>query len=265
MHNVNWHHFGGIKSIHSHSVILTIHPDDPLPDEAKTTLESLLKRRLAGEPVAYLLGTREFYGRDFEVDASTLIPRPETECLVDEALARLPERGVRFADFGTGSGCLAVTLAAERPFWRGVALDVSEAALTVARRNAERLDTADRLTFLCADFTLPGFHEAGTAGLHLAISNPPYVSEEEYAGLEAGVRDYEPALALVPGPTGLEHLKAVAEAAWRVLRPGGLLIMEHGASQGPAVRALCPPDRWKEISTGRDLAGLDRYLAAVRR
>ena len=129
----------------------------------------------------------------------------------------------------------------------------------------KRPDAADRLTFVCADFTRPGFWDAGAAGLHLVVSNPPYVGEAEYAALDPGVRDYEPKTALVPGPTGLEHPRAVVEAAWHILRPGGLLLMEHGATQGEAVRALCPPERWQDVETGRDLAGLDRYLAAVHR
>lgn len=246
-------------------VALITHPDRDLPPGAEERLAGLLARRLNGEPLAYLLGWREFYGRSFEVNAATLIPRPETECLVDEALARLPEHAVHFADLGTGSGCLAITLAAERPFWKGVVADISEQALDTARRNAERLEVADRLTFLCADFTRPGFWEAGSAGLSLVISNPPYVSEAEYAVLAPGVRDYEPKTALVPGPTGLEHARAVVEAARHILRPGGLLLMEHGASQGEAVRALCPPECWHSVETGRDLAGLERYLAAVHR
>lgn len=246
-------------------VALLVHPDRELPPGAEDRLADLLRRRLRGEPVAYLLGWREFYGHAFEVNSATLIPRPETEHLVDEALARLPERAVRFADLGTGSGCLAVTLAVERPLWKGVALDISEDALDTARRNAERLEAADRLAFVCADFTQPGFWDAGSAGLHLVVSNPPYVSEAEYATLDPGVRDYEPKTALVPGSTGLEHPCAVVGAAWHILRPGGLLLMEHGAGQGAAARALCPPDRWRDVETGRDLAGCDRYLVAVHR
>ncbi|MCH5276755.1 MAG: peptide chain release factor N(5)-glutamine methyltransferase [Desulfovibrionaceae bacterium] len=254
-------------------VALMTHPERELPPDAGERLAGLLKRRLAGEPVAYLLGRREFYGRSFDVDPSTLIPRPESECLVDEALARLPERAVHFADLGTGSGCLAVTLAAERPLWRGVAVDISEHALHMARRNAERLGAADRLTFVLADFTLPAFlpdfppdsPDANHAGLDLVISNPPYVSEAEYAALDPGVRDYEPKTALLSGPAGLEHARAVVELAWRILRPGGLVLMEHGAAQGEAARALCAPRRWREVRTLRDLAGLDRCLAAIHR
>lgn len=251
-------------------VALMTHPDLEVPREAGARLAGLLERRLSGEPVAYLLGWREFYGRSFEVNSATLIPRPESECLVDEALARLPERAAHFADLGTGSGCLAVTLAAERPLWRGVAVDISPQALDTARRNAERLGAADRLAFVRADFSGPGFlpdvrAAFPAAGLSLVISNPPYVSEAEYAALDPAVRDFEPKTALVPGSTGLEHARAVVEIARHALRPGGLLLMEHGAAQGEAVRALCGPDLWRDVHTGRDLAGLDRYLAAFRR
>lgn len=268
---------------------LISHPDAPVPPEAEERLAALVARRLTGEPVAYLLGRREFYGREFEVDPSTLIPRPETEHLVEEALNLLPEQAVRFADLGTGSGCLAVTLAAERPLWEGLAVDISEDALATARRNAERLGVGCRLVFARADFTRSGFWNADAAkkfgragaggdaqdamdaadpvigGLDLVVSNPPYVSEVEYAALDPGVRDFEPKTALVPGPTGLEHPRAVADAAWRGLRPGGLLLMEHGAAQGEATRGLCSPERWNRVETRPDLAGLDRYLLAVRR
>lgn len=248
-------------------VELITHPESDMPPDAVVRLDGLLERRLAGEPVAYLLGWREFYGRSFEVNATTLIPRSETECMVDEALARLPAHALHFVDLGTGSGCLAVTLAAERPLWRGVAVDISEPALDTARRNAKRLGVADRLAFVCADFTRSGFLSdcllAGGSGL--VISNPPYVSEAEYAALDPGVRDYEPTTALVSGHAGLDHARAVVEAAWQILRPGGLLLMEHGAAQAEAVRALCARERWRDTRSGRDLAGLDRYLAAFHR
>lgn len=243
---------------------LVTRPDQAVSPEAEIRFKDLVSRRLNGEPVAYLLGWREFYGRPFAVDATTLIPRPETEHLVDEALTRLPDGSLKFADLGTGSGCLAITLVAERPIWSGVALDISVEALAVAKGNAEALEVADHLTFMCADFTRPGFWNNGKAGLDLIVSNPPYISQTEYDALEPGVRDYEPRLALVPGPTGLEHPRAVIDAACRLLRPGGLLLMEHGCSQGEATRHLCSPGQWQHVVTGTDLAGLDRYLIAVR-
>lgn len=194
----------------------------------------------------------------------TLIPRPETEELVEAALAFFSDEDeLRFLDLGTGSGCIAVTLAAERPRWSGTAVDISPEALDVARRNAAANAVGGRIDFVAADFTeaLP-FAEHS---FDLVVSNPPYISEEEYAGLDPGVRNFEPRAALVPGPEGLEHPRAVEAAARALLKEGGLFLMEHGWLQGDACRALCPAVYWKDIRTGRDLAGKDRFLSAVRR
>lgn len=245
-------------------VALVAHSEEEVPADAERRLEALLARRLAGEPAAYLLGRREFYGRDFFVDSGTLIPRPETEHLVEAALEFFGNRqDVRFLDLGTGSGCIAVTLAAERPTWRGAAVDISSAALKTARKNAEANGAADAVTFVEADFTGPLPFACGS--FDLVVSNPPYISEEEYAGLDPGVRNFEPRSALVPGPSGLEHPRAVEAAARALLKEGGLLLMEHGCLQGDACRALCSDAYWKDMRTGRDLAGKDRFLFAVRR
>ena len=245
-------------------VALVAHGEEEISSRDEDTLESLLARRLAGEPVAYILGKREFYGRDFLVNRHTLIPRPETEHLVEAALDFFRgQEQIRFLDLGTGSGCIAVTLAAERPLWRGTAVDVSPLALETAKSNAERLGAAERMTFLYADFTKPLPLEAQS--FDLVVSNPPYISEEEYAALDAGVRNFEPRSALVPGPEGLEHPRAVEAAARALLKEGGLFLMEHGHLQGEACRALCPDAYWKDVRTGRDLAGKDRFLFAVRR
>ena len=246
-------------------VALIAHSEEPVPSEAEVRLEALLSRREQGEPLAYILGVREFYGRDFAVNPYTLIPRPETEHLIETALEFFDKRGMaekplRFIDLGTGSGCIAITLAAERPVWQGTALDISLGALETARRNAEANDAA--LAFLQADFTQPLPFES--ASFDLVVSNPPYISEEEYAELDAGVRDFEPRSALVPGPEGMEHPRAVEEVARRLLRPGGLFLMEHGWLQGEACRALCHTDFWNDVHTGCDLAGKDRFLFAVR-
>lgn len=245
-------------------VALVAHSEEEVPADAERRLEALLARRLAGEPAAYLIGRREFYGRDFFVDSGTLIPRPETEHLVEAALEFFGDRqDVRFLDLGTGSGCIAVTLAAERPTWRGAAVDISSAALKTARKNAEANGAADAVTFVEADFTGPLPFACGS--FDLVVSNPPYISEEEYAGLDPGVRNFEPRSALVPGPSGLEHPRAVEAAARALLKEGGLLLMEHGCLQGDACRALCSDAYWKDMRTGRDLAGKDRFLFAVRR
>lgn len=245
-------------------VALVAHSEEEVPADAERRLEALLERRLAGEPAAYLIGRREFYGRDFFVDSGTLIPRPETEHLVEAALEFFGDRqDVRFLDLGTGSGCIAVTLVAERPTWRGAAVDISSAALKTARKNAEANGAADAVTFVEADFTGPLPFACGS--FDLVVSNPPYISEEEYAGLDPGVRNFEPRSALVPGLSGLEHPRAVEAAARALLKEGGLLLMEHGCLQGDACRALCSDAYWKDMRTGRDLAGKDRFLFAVRR
>ena len=246
-------------------VALIAHSEVPVPADAEVRLEALLARREQGEPLAYILGVREFYGRDFAVNPHTLIPRPETEHLIETALEFFDKRGMadkplRFIDLGTGSGCIAVTLAAERPAWQGTALDISQGALETARRNAEANEA--KLAFLHADFTQPLPFEP--ASFDLVVSNPPYISEEEYTELDAGVRDFEPRSALVPGPEGMEHPRAVEEVARRLLCPGGLFLMEHGWLQGEACRALCHADFWNDVHTGCDLAGKDRFLFAVR-
>lgn len=243
--------------------VLIAHDEEELSAAEREQLEALLLRRAGGEPLAYILGVREFYGRDFAVDRHTLIPRPETEDMVEEALRfSFGREDIRFADLGTGSGCIAVTLAAERMRWQGVAVDISKGALKMARRNAEACGVTSRLSFLQADFT--GVLPLEEKSFQLVVSNPPYVSEEEYAGLDPGVRDFEPRHALVPGPSGMEHPCAVEEAARRLLEPGGLFLMEHGWLQGEACRALCSPAFWTRVETMQDLAGRDRFLLAVR-
>ncbi len=246
------------------AVELRTYPEKAIPSDASPRLEALLQRRLAGEPVAYLTGEREFYGRSFAVNHATLIPRPETEHLVEAALAELPADPLYFADLGTGSGCLAVTLCAERPAWRGTAADISIPALRTARANACRHHAAARLHFAAADFTRPLFRRAS---LDLVISNPPYVSSAEYPGLSPEVRNFEPATALLPhpqSPDGLEHLAAVVRAAAVALRPGGLLLMEHGCAQGEAVRLLFFSHTWRNVATYKDLAGHERLVRAFR-
>lgn len=244
------------------AVELALRPNAAVPPDALERLEALLLRRQNGEPTAYLLEQREFYGRDFAVSPAVLIPRPETEHLVDEALARLPATALRFCDIGTGSGCLAVTLAAERPAWTGLAVDIADNALAVARANAGRLGVASRLDFCRADARDPSFAPGVFA---LIVSNPPYVSAAEYAALDPGVRDFEPRQALLCSQDGMETPLAVIRLAERALAPGGLLLMEHGAGQGAAARAACDAALWRDVSTGRDLAGLERFLIAIRR
>jgi release factor glutamine methyltransferase len=236
--------------------------DRPLTPNELDAVRPLVARRGRGEPMAYILGEREFYGLVFSVTPATLIPRPETELLIDRALALFPEGSLgAFADLGTGSGCLAVTLAVHFPTALGVALDVSSDALSVARQNAVRHGVADRLSFLATDFAdLP----AREGGYGLIVSNPPYVSAGEYRECSREVRDFEPQSALTPGETGLEAVPVVAKAAYAALTPGGRLLVEIGWKQGPAAAALLVAAGFADVAVCRDLAGLDRVAEGRR-
>ncbi len=237
---------------------LLLRMNDPMPEEAAARFEALAARRATGEPLAYILGEREFYGLDFAVTRATLIPRPETELVIDRALELFSRQApLRFADLGTGSGCLAVTLAVHFPNASGVAVDLSAAALAVARENAVRHGVADRLEFLEGDFS----RLDETAGAYdLIVSNPPYVTEAEMGELSREVADFEPHGALVSGPEGLDAIRAVAAIARRKLAPGGIFLMEMGCGQGEAVRNLLesPPLSFEGVTIHKDLAGLDR-------
>jgi release factor glutamine methyltransferase len=237
---------------------LVLAMDRPLSVEELDGYRPLVARRGKGEPVAYLLGEREFFGLDFTVTPDTLIPRPETELIVERALELFPQGALsRFADLGTGSGCLAVTLAVKFPQARGLALDKSPGALAVARENAVKHGVADRLDFVEADFAaLP--ETAG--GYALVVSNPPYVTAAEYRECSRKVRDFEPQGALVPGETGLEAVPVVACAAKARLAPGGVLLVEIGWKQGPEAAAILAEAGFADVAVRRDLAGRDRVV-----
>ncbi len=219
---------------------------------------ALLRHRARGCPVAYLTGEREFFGHSFRVSEAVLIPRPETELLVEAVLERLPgENAARVADLGTGSGAIAVSLALARPQWTVLATDESDEALELARVNARALGAGNvslSRTHWCAD--LPG-------DLDAVVSNPPYVAEGDPHLKEGDVR-FEPRAALTAGPEGLDALRAIVEQAPAHLVPGGLLALEHGYDQGEAVRALMHEAGLAAIETLRDLAGHERVTAGCR-
>lgn len=220
--------------------------------------EALVKRRIAGEPVAYCTGRREFWSLELEVDANVLVPRPETELLVEMALQVLASRrNPRVADLGTGSGAVALAVATERPDAEVVAVDTSPAALQVARHNALRLGRTN-VTFLAGSWYAP---LAGQR-FDLILSNPPYLADDDP---HLPSLRHEPAIALACGPTGLEALAAVARDAAAHLVPGGTLAVEHGMAQGAAVRALLAAAGLEHPVTHRDLAALDRVTTAQSR
>ncbi|MDS4032318.1 MAG: peptide chain release factor N(5)-glutamine methyltransferase [Candidatus Contendobacter sp.] len=212
-----------------------------------------LDRRRAGEPVAYILGRREFWSLDLEVTPDTLIPRPETELLVELALARLPkDRPVTVADLGTGSGAIALALAVEQPMARIVAIDRSPAALVVARRNAQRLEIRN-VEFREGDWCAPLDNER----FDLIVANPPYVAAADPRWRQGELR-FEPPAALVAGDDGLSALRAIVAQAPNHLKPGGWVLLEHGYDQGEAVPALLRERGFDAVSDHRDAAGLSR-------
>ncbi len=228
--------------------------------EAK--LRSLLRRRFSGEPLQYLLGAWDFYGREFLLTRDTFIPRPETEGLVDGIIGawRKENRGEgRMLDVGTGCGAIAVTLAAELPRVEVLAVDVSGGGLFVARRNAWAQNVGKRVRFLRAE----GYSALKRGDrFDVVVSNPPYVSETEWNSLPWEIRGFEPAEAIVAGPDGMAVIRPLVADAWEYLKPGGALWLEIGESQGDAVRRLpCGPLSFVGIET--DLAGRNRVARWV--
>lgn len=232
---------------------LFAHATDPLPGPRQRAFDALVARRLAGEPVAYLTGRRGFWTLDLEVDGTTLIPRPETERLVELALARLPDDArCEVADLGTGSGAIALALASERPRAQVLATDRSAGALAVAARNAAHHGLRN-VAFA------QGAWYAPLAGrrVHLIASNPPYIAEGD-PHLQQGDLRFEPGSALASGVDGLDDLRLIAADAGRHLLPGGWLLLEHGHEQGAAVRALLRQAGLEQVETLQDLERRDR-------
>lgn len=237
-------------------------PERFLPPAAWCRFVQYVLRRARREPVAYILQRSEFYGRTFRVTPATLIPRPETEVLVEAVLRTLPAEPAVVADLGTGTGVIAVTLAAERPAWTVLATDCAPAALKVARENAARHGVADRVRLYLGDWAQP-LLAAGWAGkLAAVVSNPPYVAAAELPRLQAEVRRYEPHLALTPGTTGLEAYQRLIPGAVRLLAPGGWIFLEVGAGQAPAVQELLGAAGGRCVRQWPDLAGIPRVVAA---
>ena len=248
---------------------LYAYPEEPLDSVAAEKYLALVARRAAGEPTQYLTGKQEFWGLEFEVTPAVLIPRPETEHVVEVALERLrarhsnePNAPLRVADVGTGSGCLAVALAHELPHAEIFATDISAEALEVARRNAERHGVADRIHFHHCGLLRGLAHESR---FDLIVSNPPYVARNEAADLPREVREHEPHSALFGGATGVEFYAQLVREAAQVVGPGGILILELGYNSLDHVRAIFDADvRWTRVAITMDLAGIPRVIAAER-
>jgi release factor glutamine methyltransferase len=256
------------------------HPEEVLPDSVAETYFVLLARRSSGVPTQHLTGKQEFWGLEFEVTPEVLIPRPETEHLIEVALDRLAVREIRagrqprlngenvtLVDIGTGSGCIAITLAKELSAATVYATDVSQAALDVAKDNATRHGLSDRIQFFQSNllevFSSFAINHSSLS-FDLIISNPPYVSLREADSLPIEVREHEPRVALFGGEEGYELYGALIPQAAQHLKPGGLLVLELGYNSLPAVEPLLDRSDWANVSVTKDLAGIPRVISAER-
>jgi release factor glutamine methyltransferase len=240
---------------------LIAHEDERVAPETAAALRALLERRMTGEPMQYIAGEAEFYGLPFMVTRDVLIPRPETELLVERAVKVAPLfRRPRIADVGTGSGAIAIAIRHEWPDAVVTATEISENALDLAKRNAKRLGFEDRVRFLQGDLLAPVADEQ----FDIVVSNPPYVPEGDRAALDVEVRDYEPARALFAGEDGLAVYRRLIPAAYGALAPGGFVLLEIGYGQELPVAALLAASRFTEIEFTPDLQGIPRVASARR-
>ena len=236
---------------------LLSHADKLLDATDVDRFREVVARRAEGEPLQYITGVQDFYGREFRVTPDVLIPRPETELLVEAGLELIAEvRRPFICDVGTGSGCIALTLLCERTDARAVALDVSEAALKIAAQNAQSLGVGERVELKISDC----FNGVERTTFDLIVSNPPYVSAAALAGLQREVRDHEPLVALSPGADGLIIIRRLLQEGAAFLNTGGHLIMEIGFDQGEAVQELIDPKLWRLVEIRPDLQGIPRIV-----
>ena len=235
---------------------LIAHSDDSVDPSVADEASQMVDRRLAAEPLQYIRGYTEFFGRRFAVDPRVLIPRPETEILVEAAIKRLAP-GARVLDVGTGSGCIAISIEREIPEVNVVGTDRSIGALAVARLNKERLSS--RVAFLAADFVAPL-----RGAFDLIVSNPPYIPAGVVEGLAPEVQHHEPRGALTPGPIGTEAFEALLHEGGNLLQSGGLLMLEIGFDQAAAIRSLASEEGWLMDEMIADLAGIPRVVVLSR-
>ena len=241
-------------------IYLYVHFDQPLEDDELATYKQFIRRRVNHEPVAYIVGHKEFMGLDFTVTPATLIPRPDTEILVEAALQRLPmgktQEGV-IADIGTGSGAICLSLLKYAAQLKAVTVDISPEALAVAKINAEALAVADRVEFRQGDLLAPLQGEKFQA----IISNPPYIPEKDIPTLDSDVKDYEPIGALVGGQDGFDFYRPLVEQAAELLQDQGFLALEAGIYQAQELKAMAEGlPQWGKVELIKDLAGIERVV-----
>ncbi len=243
--------------------------DQPLSEAELASFKALLKRRLANEPLQYILGDTEFMGLRFLVDTNVLIPRPETELLAERAIALLkssfpPEQPLSILDLGTGSGCIAVTLAKKLPNAQVTGIDISEGALRVAAANAELNGVQDRVHFVPGDIMAvnPGQF---AQPFHCIISNPPYISSAEFAQVAPEVKEFEPSIALTDNGNGLKFYPGIAHFAIAALADGGIVAVEHAFDQSAAVRSIFTDEGFSDPEVIKDYQGIERHVLYRKR
>jgi release factor glutamine methyltransferase len=239
---------------------LISHAEDEIDENSLIRFREFVERRAGGEPLQYITGVQDFYGREFRVTNDVLIPRPETELLVEAALQIAGEAGEApfICDVGTGSGCIAVTLLCEIVNARAVAIDTSPAALEIARLNAQNLSVADRALFVESDCF--NSLDSRENEFDFIVSNPPYVAEKALKGLQREVRDHEPLLALSPGGDGLSVIRRLIDDGPAFIKPNGYMLMEIGFDQGEAVERLINDSAWSLREIRPDLQGIPRIM-----
>ena len=243
---------------------LIAHGRDEAPAVAIGALRALTARRVLREPMAHILGEREFWGLPFKVTPDVLVPRPDSETVIEAALSLIPDKTEpwRILDLGVGSGCLLLTLLREYPNARGTGIDASPAALAVARENAERLGVAARAHLLAGDWREAGWVERLGAPFDLVVSNPPYIASADIAGLMPEVARFEPGLALDGGEDGLDPYRRIAAAGRQLVTPGGWLLVEVGEGQASDIAGLFSTAGLHPAAPWKDLAGIDRVIPA---
>jgi release factor glutamine methyltransferase len=244
---------------------LVAHGGEPASPAVAATLRDLTARRVRREPMAYILGEREFWGMPFKVSPAVLVPRPDSETLIEAALALMPDRTRpwRIVDLGMGSGCLLLTLLREFPNAHGVGMDASAAALAVAEGNAAALGVAARLRLVRGDWQRPGWTEGLGGPFDLLVSNPPYIETASIDGLMADVARFEPRLALDGGDDGFAAYRAIAREAAGLVVSGGHVLIEAGEGQAPEISRLLSAAGFAVAAPWKDLAGIDRVVPAT--
>lgn len=250
--------------LHKDRIYILTRPEETLVEETLHRFQDAVARRVRGEPLQYILGHQEFYGLDFLVTPDVLIPRPETELIVEQVLARHRVARPLIIDVGTGSGCIAIALAVHLPTARLLALDISESALAVARQNAERHGVAERIEFLPSDLFSAVRRREPHVQADFIVANLPYIADQEAATLPRDVREYEPAVALFSGPDPLGFHRRLLQESPAFLAPGGFLICEMGHGQYPQILTYADPSVWRMVDVVKDLQGIERTLVLER-